>query len=169
MLDLCESQKVLPPHTFQWASDDFHSVNPVKFPSPSVSAGNTVCCLWMIDFFFLVEWSANSLVLWSKVWNLNSLALEWWWWPWVCLCPCNVLGSQTSRKGRALNQGDDYPSCTWQWLGLTPCVLFKKLQRFFFCAESGFVMFYCGQSCSKVSGGIVSTAWKFFKFTLSSQ
>ena len=54
-LGLCESQKVFPPHTFQWGSDDFRSVSTMKHPSPTLSAGNINCSDLPASWCFLTR------------------------------------------------------------------------------------------------------------------
>ena len=77
-LGLCECQRILPPHTFLWASYDFHSVSPVKRPSPTLSAGNVDCSHLPDSWCFLTRLD-EVLTVWFSGWK--SLKSEF-----LCLC-----------------------------------------------------------------------------------
>lgn len=67
-LGLCESQRVLPPHTFQCTSDDFRSASPVKCPSPALSGGNINCSDLPASWCFLTRLD-EVLIVWFYGWK----------------------------------------------------------------------------------------------------
>lgn len=67
-LALCERQRVLPPRTFQWVSDDFHSISPVKHPSPDLSAGNVDWSDLPASQWFLTR-LGEALIVWFYGWK----------------------------------------------------------------------------------------------------